>query len=63
MRFAADGDDDRWQQYDLNLLYGWEFNPGSMFYVAYNQALQRWNGESESLDPVVVAKVSYLLSL
>jgi hypothetical protein len=63
MRFAAAGDDDRWQQYDLNLLYGWEFNPGSMFYLAYNQALQRWNGESESLDPVVVAKVSYQFNL
>jgi hypothetical protein len=63
MRFGMDGDDYRAQQYDLNLLYGWEFHPGSMFYLAYNQTMERAGGENEYLDPVVVAKVSYLLSL
>jgi len=63
LRFGAGGDDDRWQDYDLNLLYGWEFRPGSMFYLAYNQTLERQGSESELLDPVVVAKLTYLLSL
>jgi hypothetical protein len=63
MRFGMEGDDYRAQQYDLNLLYGWEFHPGSMFYLAYNQSLVHQGGEREYLDPVVVAKVSYLFSL
>ncbi len=63
IRFGSTGDDDRWQQYDLNLLYGWEFHPGSTFYLAYNQTMERAGGENEYLDPVLVAKVSYLLSM
>lgn len=58
------GDDGyRFHRYDLNMLYGWELTPGSMLYVAYNQAIERFEGESEVLDPVFVVKVSYLLSL
>jgi hypothetical protein len=63
MRFGMEGDDYRSQQYDMNLLYGWEFHPGSTFYLAYNQTVERQNGVTDYLDPVVVAKVSYLFSL
>jgi hypothetical protein len=51
------------RRYDLNLLYGWEFHPGSMFYLAYNQSVVREDDASETLDPVIVAKVAYLFSL
>jgi hypothetical protein len=57
------GGDYRSEEYDLNLLYGWEFRPGSMFYLAYNQPAVREDGGMEFRDPVVVAKVTYLLSL
>ena len=60
---GTEGGDYREQRYDLNLLYGWEFRPGSMFYLAYNQPLERVDGESDLLDPLLVAKVTYLLSL
>ena len=63
VRWGMDGDDYRAQRYDLNLLYGWEFRPGSMFYLAYNQPMERTDGENDYLDPVFVAKVTYLLSL
>lgn len=63
MRFGMEGEDYRSQQYDLNLLYGWEFHPGSMLYLAYNQTVERQDDENEYLDPVVVAKVTYLFSL
>ena len=72
VRLIAQGQQVRWgmgngdyesQQYDLNLLYGWEFHPGSMFYIAYNQSVVREAGAVETLDPVVVAKITYLLSL
>ena len=63
IRVGADGPDYRSQEYDLNVLFGWEFRPGSMFYVAYNQPVEREDGETEYLDPVVVAKVTYTWSL
>ncbi len=63
VRWGMEGDDYRAQRYDLNLLYGWEFLPGSMFYLAYNQPMERTDGENDYLDPVIVAKVTYLLSL
>jgi hypothetical protein len=63
MRFGMEGGDYRSQQYDLNLLYGWEFHPGSMFYLAYNQTVERQGDENDYLDPVLVAKVTYLFSL
>jgi hypothetical protein len=72
IRLIAQGQNVRWempdedyksQRYDLNLLYGWEFSPGSMFYLAYNQPMERIKGENEFLDPVVVAKVSYMFGL
>ena len=63
VRWGMEGDDYRAQRYDLNLLYGWEFRPGSMFYLAYNQPMERVDGENDLLDPVVIAKVTYLLNL
>ena len=63
VRWGIAGGDYRSQEYDLNLLYGWEFHPGSMFYLAYNQPIERADGVNEYLDPVVVAKVTYLFSL
>jgi hypothetical protein len=63
IRWGMEGGDYRSQQYDLNVLYGWEFSPGSMFYLAYNQPMERADGENEFLDPVVVAKVSYMFGL
>lgn len=51
------------QRFDLDLLYGWEFSPGSMLYVAYTQPLERVNGATEILDPVATVKLSYLISL
>ena len=36
---------------------------GRMFYVAYNQPMERVDGENDVLEPVVVAKVSYLFGL
>jgi hypothetical protein len=72
VRLIAQGQQVRWgmgngdyesQRYDLNLLWGWEFHPGSMFYLAYNQSAVREGGVNEYLDPVIVAKVTYLLSL
>jgi hypothetical protein len=63
LRWGMDGGDYRSEQYDLNLLYGWEFSPGSMFYLAYNQPMERLDGEYEFGDPVVVAKVTYLFNL
>lgn len=56
----ADYENDR---YDLGLLCGWEFSPGSMLYVAYNQARERENGEDQLLDPTVVLKISHLIDL
>lgn len=63
VRLGMVGADYRSQEYDVNLLYGWEFHPGSMFYLAYNQSLERQDGQNDYLDPVVVAKVTYLFSL
>jgi hypothetical protein len=63
LRWGMEGGDYRSQEYDMNVLYGWEFSPGSMFYVAYNQPVVRENGENDYLDPVIVAKVTYLLTL
>lgn len=63
IRWGMDVGDMRSQHYDLNLLYGWEFSPGSMFYLAYNQPVERAGGENDFLDPVVVAKVSYMFGL
>jgi hypothetical protein len=54
-----DTDDER---YDLYFLYGWEFEPGSMLYVALNQAIEREGGEYRGVDPVFVVKMSYLMS-
>ena len=34
-----------------------------MFYVAYNQPMERVDGENDVLELVVVAKVSYLFGL
>jgi len=55
--------DDENDRHDLGLLCGWEFRPGSMFYIAYNQARERENGADRLLDPTVVLKVSHLISL
>ncbi len=63
VRVGVSEGDARSEQYDLNLLYGWEFSPGSMFYLAYNQTLDRRHGRDEYRDPVVVAKVSYLFNI
>lgn len=63
VRWGMEGGDYRSQRYDLNVLYGWEFRPGSMFYLAYNQPVERVDGENDALDPVVVAKITYLMSL
>jgi hypothetical protein len=63
LRWGMVGGDYRSQEYDLNLLYGWEFRPGSMFYLAYNQPVVRQDGVNDYLDPVLVAKLTYLLSL
>jgi len=63
VRWGMAGGDFRSQRYDMNLLYGWEFSPGSMFYLAYNQPVERVDGENDVLEPVVVAKVSYLFGL
>jgi hypothetical protein len=63
LRWGMEGGDYRSQEYDLSFLYGWEFRPGSMFYLAYNQPAAREDGEIEYLDPVLVAKVTYLFSL
>jgi hypothetical protein len=51
------------QRYDLDLLYGWEFSPGSMLYVAYTQPFERAAGDTEVLDPVATIKLSYLMNL
>jgi hypothetical protein len=50
------------QRYDLYFLYGWEFEPGSMLYVALNHAVEREDREARALDPVFVVKMSYLMS-
>ncbi len=63
VRWGMDGGDYRSQEYDVNLLYGWEFRPGSAFYLAYNQPVVRSDGANDFLDPVFVAKVSYAFSL
>lgn len=63
VRWGTPGGDYESQEYDLNVLYGWEFRPGSMFYLAYNQPAMREGGALEYLDPVVVAKVTYLFGL
>lgn len=63
IRVGTDGPDYRSQEYDLNMLFGWEFRPGSMFYLAYNQPVERVDGATEYRDPVVVAKVTYAWSL
>jgi hypothetical protein len=63
VRWGMDGGDYRSQSYDLNVLYGWEFSPGSMFYLAYNRPAVREDGVMDYLDPVVVAKVAYFFSL
>ncbi len=51
------------QRFDLDLLYGWEFSPGSMLYVAYTQPFERAGGATEVLDPVATVKLSYLMNL
>jgi hypothetical protein len=51
------------QRYDLDFLYGWEFSPGSMLYVAFAQPFERAEGATEVLDPVATVKLSYLMSL
>jgi hypothetical protein len=51
------------ERYDLGLLWGWEFSPGSMLYLAYNQTRELGGARNELHDPVVVLKVSHLLSL
>ncbi len=63
VREGYDGGEDRYHRYDVDLLYGWEFSPGSMLYVAYHQSLERVDGENEILDPVVAVKLSYLINL
>ena len=63
VRWGMPGADHKSQEYDLNVLYGWEFRPGGMFYLAYNQPAVHEDGEVEYLDPVLVAKVTYLFSL
>jgi hypothetical protein len=63
VRVGLSGADYESQEYDLNVLYGWEFRPGSMFYLAYNQPAVREGGVLEYLDPVIVAKVTYLFGL
>jgi len=62
-RQGSDGDDVTHSRYDLSLLYGWEFSPGSMLYVAYDQALVDDGGEAEILEPVITIKTSYLFAL
>ena len=57
LRWGMQGEDYTSRAYDFNVLYGWEFSPGSMFYLAYNQPMQRVDGENDFLDPTVVAKV------
>jgi hypothetical protein len=56
-------DDGGEQRYDLDLLYGWEFSPGSMFYVAFTQPFETVDGATEALDPVATVKLSYLMNL
>jgi hypothetical protein len=63
LRWGMQGEDYTSRAYDFNVLYGWEFSPGSMFYLAYNQPMQRVDGENDFLDPTVVAKVSYTFGL
>jgi len=53
----------RSHQYDLDLLYGWEFHPGSMLYLAYNQPVLVESGAADLEDPRVVLKISYLLTI
>jgi len=63
VRWGMSGGDYKSEEYDLNVLYGWEFHPGSMFYLAYNQPAVLEDGELEYLDPVIIAKVTYLFGL
>ncbi len=62
-REEHEGEDGTYSRYDLSLLYGWEFSPGSMFYVAYDQALIDDGGGAEFIDPVLTIKTSYLFTL
>jgi hypothetical protein len=62
-REKHEGDDSMDSRYDLSLLYGWEFSPGSMLYVAYDQALVNDGGGTELLEPVLTVKTSYLFTL
>lgn len=55
--------DDESDRHDLGVLCGWEFSPGSMLYLAYNQAREREDGEDRALDPTIVLKVSHLMGL
>lgn len=55
--------DDETDRHDLGLLCGWEFRPGSMLYLAYNQGREREDGDGRLLDPTVVLKISHLISL
>jgi hypothetical protein len=60
---SGSGTADESDRYDLGLLCGWEFEPGSMLYLAYNQARERESGEDRVLDPTVVLKISRLIDL
>jgi hypothetical protein len=63
VRWGVEGGHYRSQRYDLNLLHGWGFTPGSMFYLICNQPMERAGGENDWLDPVLVAKVSHMFGL
>ncbi|MFH1689400.1 MAG: hypothetical protein ABIE42_04080 [Candidatus Eisenbacteria bacterium] len=62
-RSAGADDEVSEQRFDLDFLYGWEFSPGSMLYVAYTQPLERQGGTTDVLDPVATVKLSYLMNL
>ncbi len=57
------GDTGSEQRLDLDLLYGWEFSPGSMFYAAFTQPFERADGTTGALDPVATVKLSYLMNI
>jgi hypothetical protein len=48
----------------LGIMYKYNFLPKSWLYVAYNDRQRRWDdGSYEPLQRVLVAKLTYLLSL
>lgn len=51
------------QRFDIDFLYGWEFSPGSMLYVAYSQPFEREDAVTDVMDPVATVKLSYLMNL